>query len=58
MLTQGVELVVERKTGYSSYGKLVSENENGILIEGTVGNNIGDLIFIRWENVDQIRVLR
>jgi hypothetical protein len=56
MLKPGDMLVVERKTGYRTFGKLVAENESGVFIEGTVGDNIGDVIFIRWENVDQIRL--
>jgi hypothetical protein len=56
MLKVGDQLVVERKTGYRTFGYLVEENESGVFIEGTVGDNTGDIIFIRWENVDQIRV--
>jgi hypothetical protein len=55
MLRPGDQLVVERKTGYSTYGKLVSENESGLMIESNLGSR-PDLVFIRWENVDQIRV--
>jgi hypothetical protein len=55
MLKPGDNVVIERKTGYRTHGKMVSENESGILVEGTVGDFIGDMIFVRWENVDIVR---
>jgi hypothetical protein len=40
---------------YALHGKFVSQNEEGILIEGTVGNNIGAKLYVPWANVKYIQ---
>lgn len=55
MLTPGDSIVIERKTGYRTYGTFVMQDEQGLVIESTVGDSIGEHIMVRWENVDLIR---
>ena len=58
MLKVGDNIAVERKTGYTTHGSFVEQDDDSLIVKGTVGDKIGALILIRWENVDQIRILK
>ena len=52
----GDNVWIERKDGYTTIGTFVEEDENYIVLQGTVGDNIGKTILVPRDNIAQITV--
>jgi hypothetical protein len=58
MLKRGDSICIEKKDDFSIIGFFQSQDDENILIEGTVGENTGKEIIVPKANVAQIIVIR
>lgn len=54
---RGDALEVQRITGYTTFGTFVKQDDEFIVVKGTVGDNSGHNVIIPKKNIDQIVVI-
>lgn len=55
---RGDQVGVERNDGYTTIGTFVRQDDEYIVVEGTVGNNIGHEVVIPKSNITQVVIFK
>jgi hypothetical protein len=58
MLNRKDSICIEKNDGYSVIGFFIKEDEENVMIEATVGDNMGNNVIVPKRNISQIVVIR